>query len=842
MLELRCADLSKAENENKEPILILRLGFPSSIRPGGVALANTTGSDKLSVFVITKSNDLYTFTIRPEIFCRPAASEGDFERCFRIFKPASFTISTAYRLFACSHRELVVALCDGRLMRLTRKEDEDGSSWLERTFGDGPWGSSLRGLIRWQGNNAVRYEGGFLDQDTAVAVTSSPDEEHLYAVCLNHTLKAWNKESGKLSFSRDLQNKPREPQEISRIMLNPNVAGMLQIFDAKGAKEGDRYYVVTFSPHDSGVFKFWAIRDADHSETGVRDLYPDFTFRMPDPDDGASWVLTDFKIKDFGRGQGTVIWILMRLNRRCMLCTRKFSLFNLSEDWLHDWSITTFEASEKEPFNEPPSQVSDLDPQDANDRWLNFILSPGRLAETALQTALSIYCQAREIPLPEISKTRIAACVGSRVELQHSDGNPNFSKYRKDIHDEWIDFWSIASDLDQCRWDPLSLGYDDQTDLPWIVYSDGFSVIRECSQMELLIYNKSHDLNKNINLLPLSSVESTEDGLESALPDELALLIEIATQFRETFSESLLLSCRSILKTELWQESLYSAPVRIESFYDRCDLAGEVGDRQYNDLEAALVDLGGFNGLDNASFQQILNKLPHTMSSEPSGLLSTKFGLKVLVKGTQDMIALHTRILTDLLFLVIFVDMEVDRDEIPMNKFDAPQMYARLLENLRPYQMMQWLSTNIRPVPNTHKGTSPSPNEKPKDSSTSSTRLSSVLENLFAIDPQPQSYTHQYQTTALTSNISDLLYWIQGGNDPTLSLDQVLVHIQCNLLMNNNLSLASSFLQFQPSTAWSSYIRGRLHLLRSEFSEATICFQKAAYKLCKFSPLSLSSS
>ena len=833
VLELRSGDLSKGEHETKEATLVLRLGFPAAIRPGGVALAGVAGQDALSVFVLTRSNDLYTFTLRPELFCQPAASEVGFERYFKVFKPASFSISTPHRLFACSSCEVVVSLSNGRLMRLTRKEGEDGSLWQERTFGDGPWGSSLRGLIRWQGNNAVRYEGNLLDQGTAIAVTSSPDGEHLFAIGLNHTLKAWNKETGKLSFSRDLQDRHREPQDISRIKLNPSAVGLLQILDTKSAKEGDKYYVVTFSPQDFGIFKFWAVRDADHPETGVRDLYPETTFRVPDPDDGASWTLVDFKIKDFGRGQGMKIWILMRMNRRYRLYSGKFSLFSLPEDWLYEWSATAFEASEKESLGELPPHLSDLDPQDTNDKWLDFILSPGRLTRTVLETALSIYCQAREIPLPENDtalEARIGVCIGSRVELQHSDGKANLMRFQKDIHDEWIDFWSIASDLDESRWDPLSLGYDEQTDLPWIIYSGGFSVIRDCSQLELLIHNKSHDLNKNINLLPLPSVEAIDDSSEPALPDELALLIEVAAQFRATFSESLLLSCKTVLRTELWQESSYSVPVRIQNFYDRCNFTGEVGDRQYSDLETALVDLGGFGGLDSASFQQILDKLPHAMSTETSGLLSTKFGLKVLVKGTQDTIALHTRILTDLLLLVVFIDMEVDREETPMDNFDAPELYMQLLENLRPNQMMLWLSTNFRSEPIDFKEASPSNSYKFKD--LSQTRTSSILENLFAVDPQPQSHTNQPQTTALTSNISDLLYWVQGGNDPSLTLDQVLVHIQCNLLKNNNLALATSFLQFQPSTAWSTYIKGRLHLLRAEYSEAAICFQKAAYKLC----------
>ena len=840
VLELQSIDLSKGELETKEATNIVRLAFPSAIRHNGVALADGVEHDILHLFVLTKSHDLYTFNLRPVVFCRPAAPEDDIERWYKIFKPASLTLSPPHRLFACGPNELMVALGDGRLMRLTRRSGDDGSKWLERTFGDGQWGSSLRGLIRWQGNNTVRYDGNILDQDTVIAVAPSPDNSHTFAVCLNHTIKAWNNQTGKVTFSRDLQGKDRELQEIPRIMLNPSAPGMLRLFEARGQKEGDQYYIATFSPHDSGIFKFLAVRDADHSESGIRDLFPDKTLKLPDPDDGALWTMADFKIKSADGGQGLDIWCLMRLNRRYMLYNKKLDLLNLAKDWQHNWSTTAIDTLKRTPFNELPSKGSDLDSQDVTEQWLHFLFTPGRLPDKVLETAVSIYRQTGDSHIQVDSKAalkaRITSCVANRAQVQPKNGSgANSTNYRNDIHDEWVSFWSIANALEQSRWELLSLGYDEHANVPWILFTDGCSIARECSQTELLVQNKSLDLNKNLNLLIAPSIEMTNAESEPPLPDELALLIEAAADFRTGFSEALRVSCKYILRAELWQESSFSVPVRLQSFYDRCNLTEEVGDRQYNDLEAALGDIGGFGGLDTASFKAILDRLPQSMSTEDSGLVSTKFGLRVLVKGAQDMIALHTRILTDLLLLVVFVDMEVDREETPMPNFDAAKIYTQILSHLRPYQMMQWLATNVRPEPrNPEESTTTSGHTPTADRlSHFPTRQSTVLENLFAVDPKPRSYLDQPETAALTYNIEDLLKWVTGGNDFSITLDQVLVHIQCNLLKNNNIDLASSFLQFQPSTAWSTYTKGRLHLLRSEFTEAAICFKQAAYKLCK---------
>ena len=834
MLELRSVDLSKGEHENKEATLILRLGFPTAIRHGGVALADPVGQDLLHVFVLTKANELYTFALRPDLFCRLAASDDEIGRGCKIYRPASFSISNPHRLYACSSLELLVSLGDGRLVRLKRKMGEDGSVWDEAAYNDGNWGSSLRGLIRWQGSNTVRYDGDTLDQNTAVAAALSPDDKHLYVVCLNHTIKAWNLDTGKVGFCRDLQNKQREPQEISKLMLDPGLSQVLQTFEAAGAWEGDQYYVVTFSPQDSGIFKFWAVRDADYAHSGVRDLFPEDVLRLPDPEDGGLWTFEDFKLKGTPGGMGMEIWILIRLNRRYKLYHRQFDLLDLPLAWQRDWTTTATDAFDEQ----PPSESSVNDPEDPTEKWLDYIFSPGRVPLAVLETALSIYCQGRNVHALATAENslheRIASAVGSQVHLKQVDhGNVDFLRFRAAINDEWNSFWTYVTDLGHSRWDPLRLAYDDHANMPWIAFADGCSAIRDCSHMETITKNRPQNINKNINLMQRRSIEDGNDKSKGQLPDELAMLIEAAAGFQNGFSPSLRQSCKNVLKNELWQDSSYSVPVRIQTFYDRCNFAEEVGDKQYNKLVVALSDLGGFDGLDTASFQAIVQSFPQLMSSEATGLVSTKFGLKVLVKGAQQLITLHTRILTDLLLLTVFLDMEVDREETSMRNFDSARVYMGLLDVLRQYQMMEWLATTACAEPTKTKESA----GVGKTGKLDQLWMSTILENLFAIDTKPQTFQYQPQTSALSNSIQDLLKWTTGGNDPDLTLDQVLVHIQCNLLKNGNIDLAMDFRQFQPSTAWATYIRGRLCLTSGDLTEAAIYFKKAAFNLCKFSPL-----
>ncbi|MCJ1356609.1 MAG: hypothetical protein MMC33_006604 [Icmadophila ericetorum] len=837
VLELRSADLDKEEHEIKEASLILQFGFPGPIHNHGVALASTTEQDILSVFVLTKSNDLYTFTLRPDAFCqRP--SEDDIGRWYKIFKPASFTISSAFRVFACSTHELIITLDDGRLMRLRRNSGDDGSTWQERTFGDGHWASSLRGIVRWQGSHTVPHDGNVLDQNTAIEVAPSPDGNHILAVCLNHTLKAWNHETGKVTFSKDLLDERREPQDIPRVMLNPITTGILQVFEAHGAKEGDQYYIATYSPHGTGIFKFWGIRDADHAFAGVRDLFPDQTFRSPDPQDSALWTIANFKIRGAPRGLGIEIWILMRLNRRYKLYSRRFDLHDLANNWHHGWSITAVDIEKRKPYNQPPSATSDLDPQDVSERWLEYVLAPGRIPQPTLETALSIYCKATKIDYPEPSKgslkSRLASCMGSRIQLDQKQAEKQrYKAYRKEIESQWITLWSIASDMDQSRWDPLSLGLDETANVPWILFTDGCSIIRTCSPIEVLIQNSSEDLRQNMDLIELQSVEMADYDPEPSLPNELAILINASAQFRATLSTSLTLACNNLLESELWQGPSYSVPVRVQYFYDQCNFAEEVDDRQYSELVANLADVGGFKDLSTAHFKAILKRLPQGMATDSFGLRSTGFGLKALVNGAQDIIAQNTRILTDLLLLAVFVDGEVDREEIAMNHFVITSIYPQLLYQLKLYRIMSWLITNVRQEP------AASEENHPKitflgTSTNPQVRFSTVLENLFAIDIRPRAYSDEPQSDTFTQTVEDLLAWVAGGNSAVaIPIDDIIVHIQCNLLKNSNLNLASSFLQYQPTTDWSTYIRGRLHLLRHEYSEAALAFKSAAFNLSR---------
>ena len=837
VLELRSVDLSKSGSETREASYIIQLCFPVEVKHDGIALADQEDRDALDVFALTRGNELYTFTIGKDFFCHAAASEEDISRWCKAFKPATFSMSSPHKLIAASFRQLIVSLSDGRILRLTRNKDEDGSKWQEATYGNGQWASSLRGLVRWQGSNTVKYDGNTLEQGTPLAISRSPDKKHVFAVCVNHTLRIWNLNKAASVFSMDLLWKHREPHDIPKVMLDPGSPNVLELFRIDEIIDGCEYYAVTFSPHDFGQFKFWGIRDPDYGAKGVRDLFPEYTLKPPDPDPSpeskAIWKVADFKISGGLQEKSLEMWILMRSNRQYKLYNLKFDIRDLANVWYDSWSTTAFEALGD---SEPPL-ISDIDPEDATDKWLEYIFYPGRYPETILETALGMYCLERSVSLPDPKapiKERIVSAIMTQVSSVSAASD--FDKYRTVTNQEWTVIWQDIRDLDKSRWEVLSLACDDQAEMPWIAFADGCSAIRTCDKTENVVQNSSAILAVSNNLLPTPSVE-VEDGAEPRLPDELAEIIEAATTFRQTFSYGLRSICDRVLATELWLDPSYPVPLRIQSFYDQCSFAEEIGSTAYDDLMGALKRLGGSDGLETDAILAILDELAHGLPEHASDLVHTRFGLKVLINGAQETIHLRTGLLFDLLVLVVFVDMEADREDTPLENFDAPRIYVELLELLKQYQIMQWLAKTTR-VDKSGLLAKPAPSDTVKIDSSSDRkpRTLTLLESLFALDLPAQSLGMQSQSEALTQSIRDLLTWATGGHDPTVTLDDVPVYVQCNLLANKNLDLASDFLRFQPSTAWATYIKGRLALLKGEFTEASIYFKKASFKLCKSSP------
>ena len=830
-LELRAVDLRKDVSEKKEAPFILKLQFTSLIRSNGVALA--AGDDQvISLFVVTEHNDLYTFALHPTFFCQANTTEGDIERWYKVSNQV--LLNHLLRFSAVSPNELLLSFTDGRLARLKRRHGDDGSVWTEAVYNEKEWRDSLRSLNPWHERNTISFEGTTFDRSAAIAARMSPDKQHMVTVCMNHTLRFWRLSTGKPVVTKDLLDVERDPLEAQKISISPGTSKALEVFEAQTISRGDLYYALTYSTNANGLFKFWAVRDPDYAEGGVQSLFPGQALRVPDPDDGALWTVLDFRVQSAPGVAGIDVWILMRLNRRCRLYNRRFPDFQtLGAEWTHGWSVVALDGNSEHPFEEPPLQLLPLDPLSVPERWMRFLSAPGFISESVLETALSVYASSQDLTVPDGQRSALekaAACVGSQVQLRQPSRNKPFDPYermRDELNAEWTSYWQCVLEIEKARSEPMGLSFDKSSDMPWVVLGDGLCPIRDCSETEIIAFNNPDDLSEYQSDIVLPSVETNGSPGPVFSEQEKSALLDTAADLRSSFSQELQSTCRDVIDSELWSDTSESASMRIQSFYDQCDFGEEVSDAQFNALHDSLQVLGGLDGITTSRLLSILETLPKAMA-ELSQFRTTVFGLEVLTRGIQDSIDLHSRILHDLLYLTVFIEVDTDREQYALDEFDAARVYLELIEQLRHVEMLKWLASHTRPA--TERPRQDGSGSKSSFQEMAPCRNPTIVEDRF-LHMRPQSNSKQSQSAALTQTIRDFLWWMVGAGE--LSFDSVVVSIQCNLLLHKNIDLATSFAQFLPQNAEAAYARGRLCLFQQAFTEAAIHFQEAADPLCK---------
>ncbi|KAJ5714053.1 uncharacterized protein N7483_011234 [Penicillium malachiteum] len=846
VLEIQCADLTKAGSEKFEYNVTLRLNFPEQIIPSGVALADHEDHEILSVFVITASKQLHTLSLRPEFFRRIDSIDENVSDWCKSSVPAPLSFSNPHRLHASSPLELFISLDNGALLRLTRRAGDDGSHWTPLTFDERTWGASIRGLVKWNAPSSLRHNGRNIDLNAANAIATTSDETYVFAICLNHTLKIWNLATNKLAATKDLLGRPMDPDTIP-YTLNPAETSFIRVFNAERALDGShRFYVVTYSPFEDGRFKFWAVKGGLTSDLVIEDLFADAVFRPVDPDVTGNmfWSIADFQVKPMDEGKGMELWVLWRNHGLYQLYTLHFDLQTMVQDWERNWVSTAFEAHRQEPL--PAATLDDV--VDPTEKWLEYLLHPNRYQPEVLETALAIYQEALK-PLSSSSSVvlkkdkslaeRLCSTVAATVSLRkYAEDEMGYSRYRNDTDAKWRQFWQVADDLNKRRFEPVSLAYDSYFDMPWLLLSDSCAVIRECNTTELLLHNSGSELSEERPIIVDRWKHRNLSAELGNLYEQASSLMKVASDFRKRFSAELDAACQAALDVEIYNEPSSSITDRMDSFRERCEFADQISNRTFDGLVAALNENLDAENLSGEVFYAIIDTLPLGFNGKDSELLSTFFGARVLVSGALETILLNHRMLFDLLILVAFVDSEIEQGAA--STFDAAGLFSTLTDLLKEYEMMRWLSSNVRkcadrPANTKSDASTPIFSLKDAQSKVKNQKTATILEDLFVTDIKPRQAIGLPQSYTLCLGIRDVLAWVTRPGE--VAYPNALAYIQCDLIAKNNIDLAWDFLRFQPSTSWATYVKGRLHVAMSEFDMAAIYFRKAAYLLSCGKPL-----
>jgi nuclear pore complex protein Nup160 len=663
----------------------------------------------------------------------------------------------------------------------------------------------------FQSNHTIHYGKHNIDLSAVISIACPifPIHGLLYAftVTLDHRIRVWNLDSGKLVYMKDMLTGELDLNDTVKKVLDPSLSQLVKVFGTE-----EHPLVVTYSPLGTGQFKFWTPKPQSDGSLELEDLFPGITLQ-PRTASSELWTLADFSlVVEKASMPRFLIWILWKNNTSYRVQSLGFRSGQTAQASWHDG----WESMASETLRETPHPVSFAgESLDVSDKWLEFLLAPGKYTTSTIETALAILesnsgrnSTRRSENLPE----RMCTVVASTNTLgRASDGSMDYDQLRASLEQQWLRFYRLLQELDKQRGEAQSLAIDPRGNLPCIVLTDSIVVVRKCSRLERLWHNPR------------------------ALPDgdlHVAASIFAASHFRDIVPEGFLYNCRSMLLGEVFQEPSLTDPARMREFYERCGFEYHIDDYSFTQLVDKLKEHESeWRHLTPIVFNDMLDLLA---PSEGKGdeLLLSSFGHRVIMRATQEIVDLHYNLCLDQIILIVLIEVEINHSEDGI-KFESAEIFSKLVATLRRLELIKWLaSTHITCIPNeempivatagsVHSPTEYIEPERPQQqrSNETVTVFEGVLRHRLTLSKRSMSLS--VTDVVLQICASDSEYEVHPAT------------IQCFLLKHNRPDLAMDFTRFTGKDPFSIYIQGRVCLASNDALGASALFKRAAFGICK---------
>ncbi|KAI5285050.1 hypothetical protein KEM54_000871 [Ascosphaera aggregata] len=256
-----------------------------------------------------------------------------------------------------------------------------------------------------------------------------------------------------------------------------------------------------------------------------------------------------------------------------------------------------------------------------------------------------------------------------------------------------------------------------------------------------------------------------------------------------------------------------------------------ITDEMASEIQARIANTLSFDKQITDVFMAAVATLPHKLSTHTGDLVFTAFGRSLTMRGIQERVIFMQEMLMGLLLVTVFIEMEMRSEDEP---FDSKWVFTTLVDHLKDYEMIRWLYSTRQTI-TTQQDADTSitlSNKLGQRKRKQSVHSNSLLEDLFLSSSRPHPLVDVPQTWTVMRQVDDVLAYILRAGPVTMQA----VSIQCDLIANGNISTAMDFLRFQPSTAWATYVKGRLYLAQSEYATAALCFEKASYLMSHGKP------
>lgn len=880
LLEVQCVDLVRQKRHKDLDAgsgLTFRIEVKDAIARDGVQFADAEDVDALECFVLMNGNELVTITLKRDLLHRATVPKDfDASSCVRKYSSASLRHTNAYRFTALSSLELVVSLHDGGLLHLERKPNESGSQWRETFYSEGGWKGTFRGIIPFRAQQTVRFGHAELDVSTAAAVAKSPDGV-IWTVSLDHILRAWSTKTGQVTATMDILNerKDRDAQKRQPYVMSAEQGTLLQIVTLPRAvdtnamarlDEDSVYYILIHSPKDHR-FKLYDVRHASTSVEGqkldFKDIQPKTTM-VPPVDEMMNtniWHLEQFYLEAGPDWMGSQLWIRARSGALCRTYMLTFDIMDEdgtylenSEIWKTGWSVVDPGPLTTEELKHCVDYPGDLDATansavTPSERWLEFLLYPGRFSTASLETALHTYRKGRNLPAPSSRglkaaeqpfEERLTTAITSKIMLRRSSSDqPDYVRYQQDIQAQWQTFYSVLSHVHSRRHESLSLAFDAGEGLAWSVCADVLAPVRECSGLELRAGNThlltgegqaaAIDARLYDGIYPEQLDEEAGQHGEADLSVHASQLLAASQVFRRSFSRT----AQDKLRLAVTQDALHSSKDEahqcksLQDLYEECGFEGEVTDEDFEALNAAVEQLGGLGHINDNLLLECVEWL--VAEGEPRGLDSgaalNRYGVAFTIAFALETLQRAQSILLDLIKLVVFMAAGLEAEELH-SVFHADEIYEAMLYRMKHNELLRWLASHQtvdRVLHQRHQKTLPTGEEAENKPVT-------VLEYIFINDWESRVPEENMAMAQLLTIWS--MCWINGP-DIQENWDGTTAHIMARLIKKKDIELATDFVKFMGESDWSMYLQGRLHLATGEFAMASLDFQAARQRMAE---------
>lgn len=593
------------------------------------------------------------------------------------------------------------------------------------------------------------------------------------------------------------------------------------------------FYLASFSSATTGKFKFWvALRDTEGQFENLVDLYPSYEFCADPPTANSVWIISEFRITPVSANDPALfnLWVLWKSNTTFRVQNLQFNMTDIPPSW-GKWTTATPDSLHVH-SGRTPSEVTS---EDLTDYWLDWIFFPGRFTDEVLRTALRVHENAYADHLDDgldSVQTKVARSIPGMVELKKNpDGSPNYNSYTYEVGLQWLRYCRLCTELDKQRSEALSLVADPVSGFVWTVNADGITALREATESEILVHNYGTHAG-NLALLSERSPKRLGAALEGVMLSDALLLVQAASDLKNDLTDRAYDNCRYRLQREVLEDAMYSFEDRMWSLYSNC-IEGALSDFAFEKIENALEAMSD----PRAAFLSIIDSLFHSNTHSGQTKL-TMFGGSVLIAGSQEVVTINYNLLFNLVFLLVLVAVPEDsRPRIAQPE----QLYARLLDYVREYEILSWVSRTPLSIPDRRlsaeeelaKGLA-GLRMDPGAIAVTARRKGSVLslllgENYGPPPPGPGRSGSLAVSVCVRQFLAGLELAGGTGNG--------IVEVASRLLGIEAVGAAVEFSRFLPTTAWGRYVKGRIQLKDGSLEAAALGFRKAVYGLCMFSSL-----